>query len=150
MSSASWTAACPDDVWLFLDRNGNGNVDSGLELFDNFTPQPPSDAPNGFLSLAGYDKPGNGGNSDGMIDATDAIYPNLRLWRDVNHDGIPEPPELSALSAFDIVALDLNYKESKRTDEHGNRFKYRGKVRDAKGAQVNRWAWDLFIAAPPP
>jgi hypothetical protein len=39
----------------------------------------------------------------------------------------------------------LDYKESKRTDEFGNHFRYRAKVRDAKGTQAGRWAWDVFL-----
>lgn len=143
----AWTAPGTRQGWLTLDRNSNGIVDDGTELFGNHTPQPPSLHPNGFLALAVYDSVDSGGDGNGRIDANDRIYARLRLWLDLNHNGISEPGELVSLASEGVRAIHLDHQEFKKKDRFGNEFRYRGRVESGHDADVAHWAWDIFLTA---
>lgn len=143
----AWTQPDSTSGFLVLDRNGNGTIDHGGELFGSGTAQTPSQDRNGFRALAEYDKLTNGGNGNGLIDSGDSIFASLRLWADVNHDGISQPDELKSLSSFNIASVDLSYKLAGRYDHNGNKFRYRAKVNEVNPSQVDRWAWDVILAS---
>lgn len=141
----SWTAPDSQNAFLCLP-DSNGACDDGKDLFGNFTPQPPTQTPNGFLALAVYDLPVNGGNGDGIIDSRDAIFSRLRLWIDRNHDGISQPDEIYTLPALGVYSISLNYKEDRREDQYGNLFRYRAQINPGgPPGSVSRTVYDVFL-----
>ncbi|MEF9387617.1 calcium-binding protein [Ralstonia solanacearum species complex bacterium KE056] len=94
----------PDDGWLVLDRNGNGTIDSGRELFGVDTLKS-----NGQLASDGFDALKDlDANQDGKIDSADSVFADLRIWRDLNQDGISQANEMTALGANGITAIGVN------------------------------------------
>jgi hypothetical protein len=129
----AWTRQDSDEAFLAMDRNGNGRVDDGSELFGNYTPAFPDmqdvTTANGFEALKFLETPSYGRSAaDGIIEKRDAAYQRLLIWRDSNHNGISEPDELQRAAAAGIVAIHTDYKTKKRVDTHGNQFRQRGTI----------------------
>lgn len=146
----SWTLPFTNDAWLVLDRNGNGTIDTGAEMFGNHTeqPAPPGrEMKNGFRALAQFDQREFGGNRDGQIDERDGVFERLRLWQDFNHNGVSESEELSTLRARGITALALECMDSRHSDSFGNVFRFRSKVTAAQPSSIGPWAYDVFLKA---
>jgi hypothetical protein len=148
MTHIAWTEAGGQNAFLVLDRNGNGKIDGGDELFGNYTEQPacPKErqhCENGYRALAVFDS-----NRDGIIDHNDAVWSKLRLWLDLNHDGISQPEELFQLESLGVFSLGLHYDAEDKRDRHGNTFRYRGAVnpseQDGQSA-VPKFNYDVFL-----
>ncbi|MCR8685691.1 hypothetical protein CUREO10432_09090, partial [Campylobacter ureolyticus] len=116
------------DSFLALDKNNNGLIDNGAELFGNHTitdtsyPYIPSGRTNGFEALKLYDD-----NGDGIINMQDKVFDKLLLWNDINKDGLSQSDELSYLKNSNIAAISLDYKNT-NTIENGNTIKQSSKV----------------------
>ncbi len=107
----SWIGT--EDGFLALDRNNNGTIDNGSELFgDQVILNNGSRSSSGFDALADLDE-----NGDGVIDASDPEFANLMVWIDKNHNGISESSELNTLSVLGVVSVGLDYSETNITDD---------------------------------
>ena len=103
-----------------FDRNGNGIVDDGSELFGNTRVLASGkNAENGYEVLAELDE-----DKNGVVDARDPLFAKLLLWGDADRDGVCTPKELTPLSSSRIKSLGVIYDESRKTDAQGNRFRF--------------------------
>lgn len=121
----NWVRPHSDDAFLALDRNGNGTVDSGRELFGDATILlDGTESRNGFFALAELDSPQFQGSHDGVIDSNDPIYFQLLLWQDWDADGISQPEELFALPALGVQSLGYGFRYDQSFDRHGNELSF--------------------------
>ena len=102
----------PDEGFLALDLDGDGRIESGAELFGDRSDCGGQRCYDGVDALARWDSPASGGNGDGVIDASDAIFSRLLVWVDQDLDGVSNASELAPLSRHGVLAIHL---------EHGKR-----------------------------
>lgn len=141
----TWTAADTAQAFLALDRNENGTIDNGRELFGTYTRLTSgANAANGFIALAELDDDG-----DGVVDANDASWARLLLWVDANHDGVSQSAELRRIGESRVRSVATRHAWSGRRDAHGNTFRYRGQVtlQLPNGAVTPQAIYDVFFVA---
>ena len=107
-----------DDGILVRDLNGNGLIDSGRELFGNHTQiTPGQNAADGYAALSAMDS-----NADGALDTQDTDWQTLRIWRDLNQDGIGQTEELHALDTLGLTRIGLNKTDKTQTLSDGTKL----------------------------
>ena len=131
--------------WLALDRDGNGSIDDGNELFGSMSPLAGGGrARNGFEALRELD-----GDGDGRITPSDPAFARLVVWADAEGDRRSTPHELRSLAELGIVTIELAYRSEPRCDTRGNceiersAFTYR----DAAGALRAGTMVDVHLSA---
>ena len=144
----SWTAASTGDAFLVMDRNGNGTIDDGRELFGNATLMSSGlTAPNGYEALIEFDQPELGGNGDSLITSADTVWDRLQVWIDRDHDAFSDPNELKGLTAAGITEFDTKYRRANISDDFGNLFRFKSKamVKNKKGKERPETTYDVFL-----
>ena len=139
----SWTAAGTNQSFLWIDRNHDGAVTGGAELFGTATMLSSGQrAANGFEALRDFDA-----NGDGVIDANDQVWHRLMLWTDLNHNAISEPNEVTHVADSALRAISLKYHWTGKRDSHGNTFQYEGLISIANGGNGTRQqpVYDIFF-----
>ncbi len=120
LSRTGWVG--PDDALLVRDRDGDGQITRGAELFGDFTPLSDGGlADDGFAALADLDA-----NGDGVVDANDPGFNELKLWQDRNQDGVSQADELIALSEAGIASLSTSGTLRNQALGNGNRLAREG------------------------
>jgi hypothetical protein len=114
--TTDWPSA--ETPWLAIDRDGDGHIGDGRELFGSGTALSSGGrARHGFEALAELDHDGNG-----VVDASDPDFASLALWADRDGDRFTDAGELSDASSGErrLVAIELGYRVDRRCDARGN------------------------------
>ena len=107
--STAWVKG--GSAFLALDKNNNGRIDNGSELFGD-----QNGAANGFAELKRYDA-----NNDNVIDAKDAVYSALKAYRNASGSG----SDLASLEQVGVKSISLSFSSTDQ-DVQGNKLILRG------------------------
>jgi hypothetical protein len=163
LKKVSWPDWRYENGWLVL-ADKNGVVDDADDLFGNYTAHSNADYtpfknttdPNGWLALAFYTQPSQGGNGSGVIDKRDAIWPKLRVWIPKHCHEKPNEPcvaldsELFKLDELGIHSISTVYTAVDQVDAIGNQCRFVALLNPDKGERQkshdNKVACDFFLA----
>ena len=143
----AWTSRGSEVALLALDRNGNGSVDSGAELFGSATMLASgARAKHGFEALAELDADG-----DGLLSPHDPAWTSLVLWTDRDHDGSSAAGEMQRLADSRLEWLSTgSVHQVNRRDAWGNLFRYMSRagirVSDTGNAREVPY-YDVFLTS---
>lgn len=139
--ASGWVGS--DDGLLVRDLNGNGTIDSGVELFGSETLLSVGQkAANGFEALRELDS-----NGDRIIDRSDTAFAGLRVWQDKNSDGYTSNGELLTLEEAGVKSINISYINSNYVDAQGNFHKQIGNFTTDDG--LTRTAADVWVQTNP-
>ncbi len=147
-NGTGWVAS--DDGMLVLDRNSNGTIDNGRELFGDNTilttgTRAGQKARDGFDALADIDS-----NADGVVNNQDTQFTNLRIWRDLNQDGTSQTDELYTLASLNITSLNTTKTSNLQMLSNGNQLADTGSytITDSNtGTETTGHMGDVNLAA---
>lgn len=100
-----------DDGMLAVDLNGDGRINSAAELLLNDDNARKAGA---FQGLVAFDS-----NRDGVVDAKDSRFGELRVWSDRNGNGTTDAGELLTLREAGVSSLSLASRSSDQMAKAG-------------------------------
>ena len=121
LEQVAWTEPGAAVALLAIDRDGDGRITTGAELFGSFSVLRAGNGPNALIETF----KATGGPLSGAVQSGHKLYQQLLLWVDKNHNGISEGSELRPLKEA-FTALGLGFVRQHRLDQHGNLFRYVG------------------------
>jgi hypothetical protein len=120
--STAWVKG--SSAFLAMDRNDNGRIDDGGELFGD-----QHGAADGFQELARFDF-----NGDTVIDRKDPVFKTLKVYQDLNGNGSIDTGEVASIEKVGIASINLDFEKSD-INKNGNGLVLRGSFTTEDGTR---------------